>query len=400
MAFGPAMKNEGSAVAERPRSIAKLTRPAGGDLLKRERLFAALDAATKGVWLAAPGGAGKTSLVASWLEARARRSLWYSLDAGDGDPASFFYYLGTAARRDCGVFDLPPFAESQRLALGLFARRYFERLFAAIEPPFAIVLDDYQELARNSPVHEVTDALLDSAPPMALVVITSRAEPPPPLARWSASADMHSIDWRALRFTPEETVTLVSARGGDATKSIAALYELSRGWAAGVVMLARAIARGIPLPRRGAAPPDTVFDYFAREVYAGAAPDAQTFLLRTAFLPYMTATMASYVGGEPRAAEILADFHRSHLFTERKEGPEALYEYHPSFREYLQAEARTAFDRTTLHAIRTASASALAARADVDAALPLLAANEDWPEFARVIRVHAPQLVAYGRHAH
>jgi len=51
------------------RSIAKLTAPSGAELLKRERLFALLDAARAGkaAWIVAPGGAGKTSLAATWV---------------------------------------------------------------------------------------------------------------------------------------------------------------------------------------------------------------------------------------------------------------------------------------------------------------------------------------------
>jgi len=61
-------------VAQRPQPIAKLVRPAVGDLLARERLFDLLDAAgaATAVWLAAPGGAGKTAVVTTWLEARGR----------------------------------------------------------------------------------------------------------------------------------------------------------------------------------------------------------------------------------------------------------------------------------------------------------------------------------------
>ena len=40
---------------------------------------------------------GKTTLVASLLEARERPGIWYQVDAGDADPASFVYHLRLAA---------------------------------------------------------------------------------------------------------------------------------------------------------------------------------------------------------------------------------------------------------------------------------------------------------------
>jgi LuxR family transcriptional regulator, maltose regulon positive regulatory protein len=68
--------------AKRKQSLAKLTRP---------RLYSARKAPV--TWLTEPPGAGKTTLIASYLEARNVPIFWYQLDAGDTDPAAFFSYL-------------------------------------------------------------------------------------------------------------------------------------------------------------------------------------------------------------------------------------------------------------------------------------------------------------------
>jgi LuxR family maltose regulon positive regulatory protein len=83
-------------VATRRRvTLAKLTRPRLFDAMPRQRLFRLLDAARKRpiTWVAAPPGAGKTTLVASYLESRKAPLFWYQLDASDADPATFFWYL-------------------------------------------------------------------------------------------------------------------------------------------------------------------------------------------------------------------------------------------------------------------------------------------------------------------
>ena len=88
--------------------LAKLTRPKLYEALPRPRLFALLDeAATRPiVWLCAAPGAGKTTLVASYLEARHRRHLWYQYDTGDADscdiPALPADRRTTARRQDGG----------------------------------------------------------------------------------------------------------------------------------------------------------------------------------------------------------------------------------------------------------------------------------------------------------
>ena len=387
-------------MVQRPRPIAKLIRPSAGELLRRERLFAALDEARrrKAAWISGPGGAGKTSLAASWIEARRLPCLWLTLDAGDADPASFFFHLSAAARAAFGTADLPPFGEGQRAHVGLFARRFFERLFAAVEPPLVVVLDDYQALPAESPVHEATDALFASVPPGVLALVASREAPPPRLARWLAGADLTAIDYPALRLTRAETGALAAARGIDPNGRLDTLHELARGWAAGVVLLARALAQGLPLPKAGDAPPAAIFDYFAVEVFHVAPPGMHAFLHRTAFLPSMTAAMAEAASGDPRAGTLLEELHRAHLFVERREGGEAVYEYHPLFREFLQVRARSAFDPAALRAIRDLSARLALARGEPEAAGRLFAANEDWSALAGVVHEHAAGFSAYGRH--
>jgi LuxR family maltose regulon positive regulatory protein len=79
--------------------LAKLTRPRLYGVVERPRLFAVLDKAAERpvVWIAAPPGAVKTTLVAGYVEARGLRHIWYQVDAADSDPATFVHYMRIAA---------------------------------------------------------------------------------------------------------------------------------------------------------------------------------------------------------------------------------------------------------------------------------------------------------------
>ncbi|MET0592181.1 MAG: hypothetical protein ABW133_05750, partial [Polyangiaceae bacterium] len=92
---------------------AKISVPRLAETYPRNRLFRVLDAACRRrvAWLAAPAGAGKTSLVATYLSSRRLPALWYNVDTRDADVAHLFHYLalaaGYASRRK--KLDLPEF---------------------------------------------------------------------------------------------------------------------------------------------------------------------------------------------------------------------------------------------------------------------------------------------------
>ena len=88
-------------VTRAPSPISKIAFPVFGGTFPRKRLFRVLDRARKRpiVWISGPAGCGKTTLASTYLFDRKVPCLWYQIDEGDNDVASFFYYMGLAARR-------------------------------------------------------------------------------------------------------------------------------------------------------------------------------------------------------------------------------------------------------------------------------------------------------------
>src|SRR5512143_2821063 len=127
-------------------ALAKISRPGARGVYPRKRLFKILerDFDRKAIWISGPPGAGKTILANSFLDAHNLSSLWYQVDEGDGDIASFFHYMGLAARKAAPRVrkPLPVLTPEYLQGISTFTKRYFEKLYARLKTPFSVVLDN------------------------------------------------------------------------------------------------------------------------------------------------------------------------------------------------------------------------------------------------------------------
>jgi ATP/maltotriose-dependent transcriptional regulator MalT/DNA-binding SARP family transcriptional activator len=381
-------------------ALAKTTRPMLARTLPRPRLFRRLDQAGHRpvTWVWAPPGAGKTTAVASYLAARRQRVLWYQVDAGDADVGAFFYYLGQAAparRRP-----LPLLTSEYRQGLTVFARRFFRELFGRLATPFAVVLDNYQEVPRTSELHEVMREAIEEIPERGRVIVLSRAEPPPAFARALVNEMVAMLDWSELRFTASEAQALMRSRASTRWSSagIRSLYERTDGWCAGMILMLDQAGGDDGHPARSSTTSQEVlFDYFAGEIFKRAEPAVQDILMQTAFLPRVTPAMAEALTGSAEAGETLASLHRQNYFTNKQAGSPPTYEYHPLFREFLLARATDTYDRPTRAKICRTAATLLDEAGRIEEAARLLRDAEDWPTLTQLIHRYAQSLVAQGR---
>lgn len=122
-------------------TLAKFSRPRLYAVVKRERLFRLIDDARAHpvIFIAGPPGAGKTTLVASYVEVRRTPGLWFQADAGDADPPTFFHYLAVAAASIGGkaarkASSLPRWNPGYANELAAFTRRFLREFFALFPP--------------------------------------------------------------------------------------------------------------------------------------------------------------------------------------------------------------------------------------------------------------------------
>lgn len=383
-------------------SVAKITRPKASGALSRERLFRLLDGRRNEpiTWIEGPAGSGKTTLVASYLDTRRLPCLWYQVDEGDTDFATFFYYMGVAARAVAPKKNKPlPLLTPEYLGgLPVFTRRYFEELYGRLKTPFVVVLDNYQEVQDKSTFHDIVSCGLSALPDGINVMILSRSEPPPAFARLRAAHKVSFLSYGDIRFTFDESLQFALRHSVLDRESIKALHEKTEGWAAGMVlMLESAKIEGIDYRETGTQSYSVIFDYFAGEIFSKAAKEVQEFLLKTSVLPKMIPRTAERLTGMHNAGRLLSDLNKNNYFTDRHSHHHPVYQYHPLFREFLLAKAGDVFSRDELSALRSTAAGLLGESGDVEDAAVLLGDAEDWAGLEQLILGSAVLLAVQGR---
>ncbi|MBI5069628.1 MAG: hypothetical protein HZB56_15440 [Deltaproteobacteria bacterium] len=325
------------------------------------------------------------------------------LDAGDSDPATFFYYLRQAApdrgarRRE----PLPLLAPEYRADIPGFARRWFRELFARLLPGAVVALDGYQTLAPDSELHRALAAASEEIPRGAQLLVMSWGSPPAELGRALADERLGRISPEALHLTVDEAEAIAASGESDlTTEQIREMHRRCGGWAAGFTLLRERTRRtGLVNRVDQAATMQEVFDYFMAQVFRDAPPEERQVLLGTAVPPRFTEAMAIELTGSERAVEVMERLHRRHLFVQRRYGAEVTYEYHSLFRAFLLDQATRPGAAPGIAELSRRAAVVLEKAGMAEDAVPLLRDAGDHAGAARLLEALAPAMAVSGRGA-
>lgn len=380
--------------------LAKFSRPRLYDAVARERLFKLLDEKRRhpAVWVCGPPGAGKTVLVASYIEARELPVLWYHVDPGDSDLSTFFFFLTEAAKSISPRSKPLPLLTPEYLPdVPGFARRYFRALYSRLPSEGMLVLDNIQDALSTNRFTEVIGAAIAEIPEQLNIVCVSRTDPPAELSNCLSRESMVVIGWDDLQLTLDETTAIVVARGLD-IESAKSLHRSAQGWAAGLTLtierLSRLRSAGLEVE---AATRDATFDYFATQLFDAAEPRERELLMGTSLFNTFTTDLAADLVNDPRAAETLDELCRRQLFVYRKGGDDQRFQFHDLFRAFLRSRLISSKSEADLAALRRKAAELLLGRGLSEPAFPLLVDAEEWHAAAALICDRGPRLLAQGR---
>jgi LuxR family maltose regulon positive regulatory protein len=346
----------------------------------------------------APAGFGKTALLADWARRDPRPVAWLSLDEGDNDPARFWRHVAAALDTV-----RPGVAQQVAALLQGLQPTSFEAVVTALVNELAgradevvLLLDDYH-LIDAAPIHASVRFLLEHLPPQLRLVVTSRTDPPLPLARLRVRGQLAELRERDLRFTPQEAAELLrSTVGPDLPEAaVAALADRTEGWVAGLQLAALSLqGRGdiAALVEGFSGSHRYVLDYLAEEVLDGQPDHLVRFLLATSVLERLCGPLCEAVTGRADSQALLEQVERANLFLVPLDEVRGWWRYHHLFADLLRA--RLAQERPERVAqLHRAAAAWSEEHGLVDDAVRHALAAEELAWVARLVEQHFEELL-------
>lgn len=322
------------------------------ELITRPRLIDALfdQLERRLLFVIAPAGYGKTSLLVDLTQQSELPFCWFSLDPLDQEPQRFLRYLIAAIAER-----FPAFGRDSLLALESMASfaNDEERLLVTItneinsqiKEHFVLILDDFHFVAGTKAIGQVLSRFLQLAGENVHLILASRNLPDLPDAPLLiARNQIGGISFEDLSFQPDEIQKLFQVNNGIelSQQDAETLVKETEGWIAAIHL-----THGHPgtLPQLHPLENTSVlFDFFAKEVMQRQPDNVRRFILLSSMFDAFDVSLCEkvlgpLVEGEQLNWPILFETVRaSNLFSIPLDNEGRWMRYHHLFQHYLKAQ--------------------------------------------------------------
>lgn len=304
--------------------------------------------------IAAPAGFGKTTLLSEWIPQSPRCVTWLSLEDGDNDLVKFWAYFIASLqglKPEIGASILSLLQSPQPPPITSILTALINEI-TAFKDMFAIVLDDYHVI-DSQPVHDALTFLMNHLPKNMHLVVTTRIDPPLPLARIRVHDDLTELRANDLRFTTDESAEFLRRMMGlnVSAEEVAALETRTEGWIAGLQIAALSMQGRDDISgfiEAFSGSHRHILGYLADEVINQQSESTLNFLLQTSILERLCGSLCDTVTASVGCEERLRTLERANLFIIPLDDEGVWYRYHHLFAEVLHNRLKASATKETI----------------------------------------------------
>lgn len=369
---------------------------------RRPRLIRMLDgfveAGYRLVTIYAPGGYGKSILLADFTQTTNLPVCWCSLETSDRDPTSFLTMLVYSITDRFHELDADSlFQLVERGDTQNSVRRIAEVMHNV--GPHIIIIDDYHK-AVSAGVTLALNQLLAQLPETSAIIIAARGDmglETGQIIDLLMSDRVTGLSEEELRFTPKEVQFLMRKRFGrqiDAATS-ADIARATDGNIAQILLtghMMKADPKASSLKQRLGDDHEVIYQYLATEVFDKQSSKLQQFMLHTAVLPDITVEFCDELLNSTDAQTYIEALVYNDLFITQIGGG---FRYHDLFAEFLRSKLRE--DQTLYYQVTIKAANLLTAHGQVADAIPLYLSVQAWDEAAQLLERQGRDFYNTGR---
>ena len=291
-------------------------------------MFALLDETKARVrMLIAPAGYGKTTLAEQWVARDGRRAAWFTARSSATDVAALALGIAKSATsivEDCDVRlrahmrALPAPAENVQTLAEILGED-----LGAWPTDAWLVIDDYHEIAESAVAEAFVAALVEFSGVQ--VLIASRVRPSWITTKALLYGEALELSQTVLAMDNREAADVLVDR---TERAASGLVLLANGWPAVIGLASVSSAE----PEEGAEQlPESLYRFFADEVFSALGPDTQQGLTTLALAPYLDKELAVALLGGNLAESVCAASLDVGLLVER----DGRLDLHPLARVFL-----------------------------------------------------------------
>ena len=372
-------------------------------LLRRLRLLDLLyqNADRKLIFICAPAGFGKTTLLTDYADDTEISVCWYQIKLSDNNLSAFFMHLLASIREK-----QPSFGKSLEDILfqgtnnspRSLATELINELTIGIQDYTLLILDDYHFVCEDIEIVTFIEFILENLPEHIRIIIGSRSVYGIPTASLFVNEELSIISADDLRFRAHEVRDLArqqfQIRLTD--KQSEEMVLKSDGWIIAILLALRDGKHSSPFLKMTDAL-DQIFIFFGKEVFSQLNESIKNFLITTSVCDEFNVEMANFVLDINDADRIIQLIEDQNLFiasTPSRKG--TFYQYHQLFKEFLESSFKD-FSKEKKVDVHRKYAIWYEAQNDIQNAIYHLQMSGDRENMARVMDRNAKVMYISGQ---